>query len=152
MRKDRSARGNDVTVYNRTRSKAEQLEAEGAHVADRAAEACASGTVLTMLGDDAALEHVAFGQSGILGALDHGGLHVSHSRVSADISRRLAAAHDKAAQQYVSPVFGRPESVAEGRLVVLAAGAPDALSRARPLLDAIGQKTFIIGPEPGRRT
>src|SRR5579872_6728010 len=62
--------GHQVTVYNRTRQKADALAADGARVASSPAEACRDAeAVLTMLADDAAVEHVVFGENGILGAL-----------------------------------------------------------------------------------
>ncbi len=53
--------GHQLTVYNRTRSKAEALASAGAQVADTLTEACQSEVVMTMLADDAALEEVALG-------------------------------------------------------------------------------------------
>ena len=141
--------GHRVTVYNRTRSKAEALEREGARVASSLSEACASGVVATMLSDDAAVEQAALGPNGIIAALKPGGVHVSHSTISPALSRRLTEEHGKAGQQYIAaPVFGRPESAEQAKLVVLAAGPTEGIARVQPLLDAIGQKTFALAPEP----
>jgi 3-hydroxyisobutyrate dehydrogenase-like beta-hydroxyacid dehydrogenase len=65
------------------------------------------------------------------------------------MSERLEAAHAKAGQRLVAaPVFGRPDAAAAGRLFVVAAGAPDAVGDAAPLLNAIGQRTFIVSATP----
>ncbi len=140
--------GHEVLVYNRTRSRAEELAREGARIASTPAEACASGVVLTMLADDRALEETVFGARGILGALPAGGAHISLSTISTAFAQRLAEAHREKKQHYVSaPVFGRPEAAAAARLVVVAAGPAEAIERCRPLLEAFSRKVFIIGPE-----
>jgi 3-hydroxyisobutyrate dehydrogenase-like beta-hydroxyacid dehydrogenase len=137
--------GHDVTVYNRTRAKAEALRAHGAKVAERPADACRGDVVFTMLADDAAVESVVFGDDGVLANLAKGGIHISSSTISVALSKRLAAAHREAGQRYVAaPVFGRPEAAAAAKLFVIAAGEPDAVGTAMPLFDAIAQKTFVV--------
>jgi len=141
--------GHAVTVYNRTASRAEPLKGEGAQVAPSVAAASRAEVVLTMLADDPAVEATVFGPNGMLDALPPGGIHVSLSTISTALSRRLAEAHGARGQYYVAaPVFGRPDAAAAQRLVVVAAGPAAALERARPLLDAIGRKVFVIGAEP----
>ena len=72
--------GHDLAVYNRTRSRAEELEGEGARVADSPADAASSVDVLiTMLADDEAVEQVIFGDGGAIESLPRGAVHVSRS-------------------------------------------------------------------------
>jgi 3-hydroxyisobutyrate dehydrogenase-like beta-hydroxyacid dehydrogenase len=138
----------ELVVYNRTRSRAEELARGGAQVAGTPAEACAPGVVLTMLADDHAVAECVFGAGGILKALPAGGVHVSMSTISTALSRRLAEAHAAEGQSFVAaPVFGRPEAAAAARLVVVAAGPAEALERCRPLLEAVSRKLFVIGAE-----
>ncbi|MFZ0959385.1 MAG: NAD(P)-dependent oxidoreductase [Terriglobia bacterium] len=140
--------GHAVKVYNRTRRRAEALVEEGATLAETSAAACSSGVVATMLADDAALETVVFGAQGVLKGLPRGGVHISHSTISTNLSRRLAEAHRQQEQHFVAaPVFGRPDAAQAARLLVLAAGPPEAVERCRPALEAIGRKLFVIGPE-----
>ncbi len=140
--------GHKLTVFNRTRRKAEELEAEGARVAGTPAEA-AGDVLLTMLADDTALEGVMFGGANVVAALARGATHVSMSTISVALSKRLAEAHEKAGQAFVSaPVFGRPEAAAAARLFIVAAGPSAALKRCQPLFDAMGQKTFVFGEDP----
>jgi 3-hydroxyisobutyrate dehydrogenase-like beta-hydroxyacid dehydrogenase len=142
--------GHHVTVYNRTRERAEGLRANGAVVAGSVAEACRGEAVLTMLSDDAALEAVAFGEAGILASLKRGAVHASLSTISVALSDRLAAEHGRAVQEYVSaPVFGRPEAAEVGRLAVVAAGSPATVQRCKPLFEAMGPKLLVIGERPG---
>jgi 3-hydroxyisobutyrate dehydrogenase-like beta-hydroxyacid dehydrogenase len=141
--------GHQVTVYNRTPAKAEALAKAGATVAASIAEACAGDAVITMLANDQAAEEVVLGEGGILASLPKSAIHISSSTISVALSDRLAKAHRDAGQRYVSaPVLGRPNVAAEGQLFVIAAGAPDALADAAPLLDAIGQRTTIFGDRP----
>lgn len=141
--------GHRVTVHNRTAARADALRGEGARVAGRIAEACASGIVLTMLADDAALETVVCEENGVLASLPAGGLHISLSTISVALSDRLTADHARARQQYLAaPVFGRPEAAASGALIVVAAGPPDVLERAKPLFAAIGPRLVAFGEKP----
>lgn len=142
--------GHQLTVYNRTRQRAETLTAEGAMVAESPGGA-ASGVeaVITMLADDHALEAVVFGVGNILESLPTNAIHISMSTISVALSRRLAATHRERKQHYVSaPVFGRPEAAAAAKLFIVASGASAAVERCRPLFDAMGQKTFIAGDDP----
>src|ERR1700731_5494076 len=128
-----------LTVYNRTRSKAEALAREGAQVADRVADACKGDALITMLADDAAVEGVVFGDGGALSALPRNAIHISMSTISVALSDRLAEAHGKAGQGYVAaPVFGRPEAAAAARLFIIAAGAGATLARGQPVFDVLG--------------
>ena len=143
------AGGHEVTVYNRTPTKARALVERGAHAVARVADACRGDAVVTMLADDAALESVVFGGDGVVANLGAGAIHVSMSTISVAMSKRLAATHADARQRFVAaPVFGRPEAAAAAKLFILAAGAPDAVDACSPLLEAMGQKTFRFGDEP----
>lgn len=141
--------GHELVVYNRSPGKAAPLAALGATEAWHVVGACLGEAVVTMLADDEAVETLAFGEDGIIETLAPGAVHVSCSTISVELSRRLAEAHARAGQRYVAaPVFGRPEAAAAAKLFVVACGAPDAVEAARPLLDAIGQRTFVMSPQP----
>lgn len=137
--------GHQVTVYNRTRERAEALRKDGAVVAGSIPEACGGDAVLTMLADDAALESVAFAESGLLSSLPPGRTHISLSTISVSLCDRLAAAHARAGQEFIAaPVFGRPEAAEAGKLAIVAAGSKAAVERCKPLWDAMGQKLLAI--------
>jgi len=141
--------GHELTVHNRTIAKTKTLASQGARVAASVAEACRGDAVITMLADDAAVEHAALGTGGIVDSLRAGALHISSSTVSVALSRKLAEKHAAAGQHFIAaPVFGRPEVAAAGRLFVVAAGEPQVLEAAAPLLDAIGQRTFVVSRNP----
>ena len=143
--------GHPLRVWNRSADKSEPLTRAGAEAAGSPAEAAGrGGIVITMLADDAALEAVTLGETGVLAGLGEGGLHVSMSTVAPASARRLAQVHAERGCAYLAaPVFGRPDVAAAGKLWVLASGAGTARERARPLLEAMGQKVFEFGEDPG---
>ena len=140
--------GHQLIVYNRTQRRADELAVEGATVAASPAEACAPGVVMTMLADDTALEETVFGKGGIRDALPQGGVHVSFSTISVALARCLAESHRVRGQAFVaSPVFGRPQAAETAKLLLVAAGPEDAVQRCRPLLEAVGDRLFVLGQD-----
>lgn len=141
--------GHDLTVYNRTRSRATPLADAGAAVADTPGTAALDAEiVITMLSDDAAVEAVTFGDHGILEAMGEGAVHASMSTISATLSRRLADAHEAAGQGYLAaPVFGRPEAAEARKLWVIAAGPAETLERCGPALDDMSQGVIQVGED-----
>jgi 3-hydroxyisobutyrate dehydrogenase-like beta-hydroxyacid dehydrogenase len=140
--------GHHVTVYNRTPEKVAEA-ARGAEPARTIADACTGDVVFTMLADDDAVASVAFGDDGIIAFLRPGATHIASSTISVVLSERLTRAHIGAGQRFVAaPVFGRPDAAEAGQLFVIAAGAPEAVTDAEPLFDAIGQRTFVVSETP----
>ena len=138
--------GHDVTVYNRTPSKAQALVGQGARYAAQVADACRGDAVITMLADDVAVESVVFGDAGVIKNLARGAIHISSSTISVTLSEKMAAEHAASGQWFVSaPVFGRPEAAAAAKLFITAAGAPDAVDACMPIFESIGQRTFRFG-------
>jgi len=141
--------GHRLTVYNRSRGKAEALAGDGAKVAYSPGDACREPVVITMLADDTAVEAAMLGERGGLSALGKDAVHVSMSTISVALSDRLTETHRAAGQGYVAaPVFGRPEAAAAAKLFIVAAGAPSAIATCQPLFDAMGQRTFAVGEKP----
>ena len=142
--------GHELTVYNRTRTRAEPLQSLGARIAGTPSEAASRAEILiTMLADDHAVEEVIFAPGHVLEALRPGAVHISMSTISVGLSRRLTEAHGDERQYYVSaPVLGRPDVAATADLFIVAGGPAEQIERCQPLFDAIGQKTFVVGEEP----
>lgn len=146
------AAGHELSVWNRTEGRTEPLLREGAIAAATPAEAeLGADAVITMLFDDAAYEEVLFGANGLMDALEPGALHISCSTISVALSQRLTREHAQRGIDFVAaPVFGRPNFAAEGRLWIVAAGAADAIERARPLLEPLSRGISVIGAEPSQ--
>jgi len=110
--------GFKVTVFNRTRARAETLVGSGAALAESPRGAVVSGgIVVTMLANDLALQSVALGEDGFVDVLGKDGLHISMSTVSPETSRKLAQEHARRGSLFLTaPVFGRPEAAAAKKL------------------------------------
>ena len=142
--------GHEVSVWNRTPAKAEPLRADGATVAPSPADAARAAEIaITMLADDAALESSVLAQNGLAETLPKGAVHISCSTISVALSRRLAEEHARRGHEYIAaPVFGRPEAAQARKLFIAAAGAPATVERCRPVLEALGQRLFVLGDKP----
>jgi 3-hydroxyisobutyrate dehydrogenase-like beta-hydroxyacid dehydrogenase len=141
--------GHAVTVWNRSQGKAQALAGQGATVARTPAEAAAAGIVVTMLTNDAALDAVTVGPDGILAGLPEGGIHVSCSTISIAAGARLAQSHRETGRHFLAAtVLGRPPAAQSGMLFIMAAGDNAVLDCARPVLDPLGQRVFVLGDQP----
>jgi 3-hydroxyisobutyrate dehydrogenase-like beta-hydroxyacid dehydrogenase len=142
--------GQQLTVWNRSRERAETLAKAGATVASSAAEAVENADILmTSLFDDAAHEAVLFGSDAVLEKLKAGALHISLSTISVALSERLTAEHARRGHRYVAaPVFGRPNIAADGKLWIAVAGEDQAVAEARPLLEKFSRGISVVGQEP----
>jgi 3-hydroxyisobutyrate dehydrogenase-like beta-hydroxyacid dehydrogenase len=73
------------------------------------------------------------------------------STISTATASLLASEHAIGGQGYVAaPVFGNPDAAKARELFIVAAGAPADIERCRPLLDSLGQRTFVIGADPAQ--
>jgi 3-hydroxyisobutyrate dehydrogenase-like beta-hydroxyacid dehydrogenase len=142
--------GHEVAVWNRSPQKAKPLVAQGAVSARTPREAASQrDIVMSMLGDDAALEQVVLGNDGLLEGLARGALHISSSTIAVATADRMADLHAGHGLRFLSaPVFGRPEAAAAAKLFVVAAGAQSDFAEASALFPAISQKVFYIGEKP----
>jgi len=139
-----------VAVWNRSANRAQRLVEAGAVAAPSPKAAASAGdVVITMLADDAALEHVLCGPEGILEGLRPGALHISMSTISVATAERVTALHDARGQRFLSaPVFGRPEAAAAAKLFVVAAGSSADFQSASALFGSISQRVFHVGEVP----
>ena len=140
--------GHDVVVWNRSRAAAEPLASVGAKIADTVADALQSGVAFSMLADDGAALNVF---SDVVLHSAAGATHVNMATVSLDTARTLDGRHRSAGVGYVAaPVLGRPHLAASGQLNIVAAGPARDIERARPFLDVLGKRVWVVGEEPAR--
>lgn len=144
------AAAHDLAVHNRTPQKAAALGEAGAKVVASIAELARYGEVtITMLADDPALEAVVLQPGGLAESLPKGAIHLVMGTHGVEVIRHIVAVHAKAGQMLVAaPVLGRPDLAASGQLGIVAAGPPPAVERCRPLLAAMGRRTFEGGSDP----
>jgi 3-hydroxyisobutyrate dehydrogenase-like beta-hydroxyacid dehydrogenase len=140
--------GHELTVWNRSPEPAAELARQGAIAAKTPEDALQGDALFSMLASDAAIRAVGF-EGALLGRAAKGLIHANLATISVDFARTLAAAHEKHGLGYVaSPVFGRPDAAAAGKLIVIAAGAAKNIEKLQPVFDAIGRRTTIIGDTP----
>ncbi len=148
MAKNLLKAGFPLTVYNRTRVKAEPLAAEGAHVAETPADAARDADViLSMVSDDKASRSTWTGEHGALSGAKPGAVLVESSTVTPEWIAELAALAGKRRFDLLdAPVTGSRVQADGGQLTFLVGGNPAALKRARPVLAAMSKDIVLLGP------
>ena len=143
MGRNIAAAGLTLTVWNRTRERAEPL-ADVARVVDTAAEAVrGADLVVTMLYD---ADSVAETMAEVGDALSADAVWLQTSTVGVPGARRLAALADDLGVGFVdAPVLGTKQPAEDGALVVLASGEESLRARVAPVLDAVGSRTLWVG-------
>jgi 3-hydroxyisobutyrate dehydrogenase-like beta-hydroxyacid dehydrogenase len=131
--------GHDLTVYNRTREKAEPLARAGATVADTPADAVRDAElVITMLTDPAALQTVVEGPDGVATGLAPGATVVDMSTVGPDEIARLVTGLPEGTGLLDAPVLGSIGEAEEGTLRLFVGGPDELVARWTPVLEALG--------------
>ena len=139
--------GHKVTVWNRTRAKAEPLTEVGAVVADAIAELRGMDVVFTMVSTNKDLEQVLLGEGGLLAdPADVPQVLVDCSTVDQDASERVRAACVERGVAFLAcPVSGNGKVVKAGKLTLVASGPEETFRRVEPLLRAIGKGVTYVG-------
>jgi 3-hydroxyisobutyrate dehydrogenase len=137
-----------LTVYNRTREKAERLVETGVQVADSAALAVAGATiVLSMLADDDASHATWLGPNGALAAMQPGSVVVECGTVSPDWVKHLhQQAEARGLQMMDAPVTGSRAQADAGELTFIVGGDPATLESVRPVLESMSKAVVHVGP------
>ena len=152
------AAGHPLVVHSRTRAKAAALVDAGARWAGSAAEAVAAvgaeGFVGINVGLPDELEAAFFGAGGVLEALVPGQVVIDFGTSRPSASRRIAgAAEARGAAALDAPVSGGDVGARNAALSIMVGGAPEAVARARPLLERLGKTIVHQGPAgSGQRT
>lgn len=142
-----AAAGEDVTVWNRTRSKAEALTDVGCRVADTIADLRGLDVVFTMVSAPADLEEVLVGEGGLLADPGHvPGAVVDCSTVSTEASAAMRAACTERGVDFLSaPVSGNGKVVRAGALTLVVSGPEETYDKVAPLLDHLGKGSTYVG-------
>ncbi|WP_368343831.1 NAD(P)-dependent oxidoreductase [Pelagovum sp. HNIBRBA483] len=140
--------GHEVTVYNRTTSKAEKWVAEfGGNFGKTPAEAAKDAEfVMACVGNDDDLRSVCTGADGAFSAMAAGTVFVDHTTVSAAVTREMFAAAADAQIAFVdAPVSGGQAGAENGQLVVMCGGDEAEYARAEPVIDAYAKLCKRLG-------
>lgn len=139
--------GFDLTVWNRTASKAEALGREGASVARSPAELAAQcDVILICVSDTPDVEAVLQGKDGVIEGVNSGALVIDCSTISPIKTQAFARTlADKGVHMLDAPVSGGNEGAAKGTLSIMVGGKPDQFERAMPVLQAMGKSITHVG-------
>ena len=139
--------GEDVTVWNRTRAKAEPLAELGCSIADSIADLRGHDVVFTMVSAPPDLEQVLVGEGGLLDDPDHvPGAVVDCSTVSTESSAAMrAACQERGVDFLAAPVSGNGRVVRAGALSLVVSGPEETYERVRHLLDHLGKGSTYVG-------
>lgn len=138
--------GCDVSVYNRTRSKAEPLEAKGARIVDRPVDLADRDIVFTMVSGPDDLVAVVSGENGVLSGTGAPQLLIDCSSVSEEGSSRVRESlRERGCRMLSAPVSGNAKVISAGRLTIVASGPEEDFNMARPYLEAIGEGVTYVG-------
>ena len=141
--------GHQVTVYNRTRDKAERWTREhGGRFAVTPAEAAADADiVLACVGRDADLRAVTLGEGGAFAAMEKGAVFVDHTTASATIARELGEAARALGFGFVdAPVSGGEQGAKNGQLTIMCGGSESDYAKAEPVIAAYAKQCRRMGP------
>jgi 3-hydroxyisobutyrate dehydrogenase-like beta-hydroxyacid dehydrogenase len=140
--------GVDLTVYNRTRAKAEPLAQHGAKIVDRASEVAACDVVFVMLATYADVKEVVLGPNGLLSGADKPRVRtvVECSSISQEGSAELRKLlGERGIALLAAPVSGNPKVIKAGRLSIVCSGPRSAYDTALPYLKMIGPTASYVG-------
>ena len=139
----------DVTVYNRTQSKAAAWckEYGGQSAPTPAAAASGADYVFSCVGNDDDVRDVLLGANGVLSGIDRGSIVVDHTTASASIAREVSAlAAEKSVGFLDAPVSGGQAGAESGQLTIMVGGSTDVFDRAVPVMDCYAKAITLIGP------
>ncbi len=144
-----SKAGHDVTVFNRTKSKAEKWASEyKGKIANTPEEAAKdSNFVFTCVGNDADLKEVTLEKNGIFNSIKKGAIYIDNTTASAKVAREL---YEKAKSQGFgfldAPVSGGQAGAENGALTVMVGGNKVDFDKAKPVIDCYSKKVKLLGP------
>jgi len=141
--------GHEVTVYNRTRAKAESWVAKhGGKFADTPAKAAEGASIVfACVGDDPDLREVTLGKDGAFQSMAKGTIFVDHTTASAKIARELSIDAKKRGFEFLdAPVSGGQAGAENGALTVMTGGDAGAFERAKPVIAHFAKAVTLMGP------
>jgi 3-hydroxyisobutyrate dehydrogenase len=139
--------GHDITVYNRTRSKADEVGELGAKVASTPADAAKDADVVMIsLADQNVVSKVVFDEDGIFETLGEGSYVLDMSTVTPEFARELNGKAREAGYKHLDTcVLGNPMHARQGELRVMAGGDEADFKAVEPLLEAVGKEVTYLG-------
>jgi 2-hydroxy-3-oxopropionate reductase len=158
MAKNLAKAGFPLVAWNRTREKAEDLVRESAGFDVKAGAnprevAGKADILITIVSDPPALEEVLWGQNGAIDGLRRGTIYIDSSTVSPDLVCKIGTACTQRGVGFLdAPVTGGTWGAEKGELVFMVGGEKEVLERAKPVLEMLGKRIFLLGPTGAGQT
>ncbi|MDB5590244.1 NAD(P)-dependent oxidoreductase [Enterovirga sp.] len=149
MARHLAAKGHEVTVYNRTRAKAERWVADhgGAHAGTPEEAARGRDIVFCCVGNDDDLRQVTTGPGGAFAAMGQGSVFVDHTTASAAVARELEQEAQARGFGFIdAPVSGGQAGAENGVLTVMCGGDPATYGRVEPVIMSFARACRLLGP------
>jgi 3-hydroxyisobutyrate dehydrogenase-like beta-hydroxyacid dehydrogenase len=139
--------GHELTVFDLSREAVERLMRAGAKAAGSPREVgAASEVVVTMLPEPQHVEEVVLGADGVAAGLQPNGVVIDMSTIDPQTSQKVGAELRRRGFDMVdSPVGKTSEHAATGTLTLMVGGEPDVIERVKPVLDCMGNETYLCG-------
>jgi 3-hydroxyisobutyrate dehydrogenase-like beta-hydroxyacid dehydrogenase len=144
-----SKAGHEVTVYNRTSSKAASWcqEFSGSQADTPAAAAQGADIVFTCVGNDDDVREVILGEQGAMHGMAAGSILIDHTTASAKLARELESTlAEKSIGFLDAPLSGGQAGAENGQLTIMVGGQEETFERARPVMDCYAKAITLIGP------
>ncbi len=142
--------GHSVTVFNRSREKADKwaVQHESALVASSPAAAARDAElVITCVGNDDDLREVILGPEGVIATLPAGGILIDHTTASAKIARELNQRLAEKALGFIdAPVSGGQQGAISGQLSIMCGGDPAVFEKVLPVISVYARQAMLLGP------
>lgn len=140
--------GYPLTVWNRTKSKMDELIAMGAYGASSPKEVAErSDVVITMVTDSPDVEDVILGPNGVIHGARPGLIVIDMSTISPKVTRRIAdELSKKGVKMLDAPVSGGERGAREATLSIMVGGPREAFEECLPILETLGKKITYMGP------
>ena len=140
--------GHQVTVYNRTASRAETWlqKYKGARADTPATAAKGAAIVFACVGNDDDLRSIVYGEKGALAGMSAGAIFVDHTTASAEVAREVSGAAGKSKIDFLdAPVSGGQAGAENGKLTVMVGGEQGPFDRAKPVIDSYARACVLMG-------
>lgn len=146
--------GHDLTFFARRPEVIAEFEQAGAHSADSpAAVTAASDFVITIVPTDREIRDVVFGPKGVLASAAAGKMLIEMSTISPALVHELGETLSAAGMSMIdAPVSGGPTGARNATLTIMVGGSDEDLGRARPVLEAMGERIIQCGPRGAGQT
>ena len=139
--------GYEITVFNRTKEKTENLKKNGAIVVESPKHVAENSDLVIIVVKDAdAVNNIVFGNSGLMGGMHDGMCIADMSTVNPNSTKEISEKVTETGIDYLEiPVMGGPNVAINGKLVLMASGEKIIFEKFKKVFDSIAEQSFYLG-------